>query len=368
MSDVVELAGNMHMHTPYSDGVKWHAQIAEDAISAGLDFIIVTDHNVLVQDVEGYYENEKGRVLLLTGEEVHNVRRVPQASHFLVYGAERDMACFAANPQQLIDETNSAGGYGFIAHPHEKDLTLFDELNLGWHDWDVENYTGLEIWNYMSGIKNRVAEEVDKLRLQNRTLGMLRAARVALNKEKYVLGPEPETLALWDELLAQGKRIAAIGNSDAHGLTMSLGPIHEVIYPYEFLFRAVNTHILTDRPLNGNVENDKRLILHAMGEGHSWIGYDMAHSTAGFRFTGQGINKGQMGDRIQLDVGATLQVRSPIRANIRLIRNGESVAAVEQETNLTHIPVEPGAYRVECKIPYLGRERGWIFSNPIYLY
>ena len=56
--------GNMHMHTLYSDGEKWHADIAEDAIAAGLDFIIVTDHNVLVQGVEGYYENENGRLLL----------------------------------------------------------------------------------------------------------------------------------------------------------------------------------------------------------------------------------------------------------------------------------------------------------------
>jgi hypothetical protein len=50
--------GNMHMHTHYSDGEKWHAEIADDAIAAGLDFIIVTDHNVWVQGVEGYYEKK----------------------------------------------------------------------------------------------------------------------------------------------------------------------------------------------------------------------------------------------------------------------------------------------------------------------
>ncbi|HSM58601.1 MAG TPA: hypothetical protein VK879_20775, partial [Candidatus Sulfomarinibacteraceae bacterium] len=47
------------------------------AIRAGLDFIIVTDHNVWVHGVEGYYETDEGRVLLLTGEEVHDVRRQP---------------------------------------------------------------------------------------------------------------------------------------------------------------------------------------------------------------------------------------------------------------------------------------------------
>jgi hypothetical protein len=94
----------------------------------------------------------------------------------------------------------------------------------------------------------------------------------------------------------------------------------------------------------------------------------MAHPTAGFRFTGQGVNKGTMGDKVRIGVGATLQCRTPLRANIRLICQGEVVAEVENQTNLTHIPVEAGAYRVECTIPYMGAQRGWIYSNPIYLW
>ena len=43
-----EYAGNMHMHTRYSDGTVWHADIAAAAIDAGLDFVIVTDHNIWV--------------------------------------------------------------------------------------------------------------------------------------------------------------------------------------------------------------------------------------------------------------------------------------------------------------------------------
>lgn len=368
MLELFESVGNMHMHTPFSDGEKWHAEIADEAIDAGLDFIIVTDHNVWVDGVEGYYENEHGRVLLIVGEEVHNVRREPQASHFLVYGAEKEMSQFAADPQRLIDETNAAGAIGFLAHPYEKDLPIFNEMNLGWHDWEIKDYTGIEIWNYMSCIKNLVAYELEKLPVKNRVLGQLSALRVALNPEKFVSGPEPEALAFWDRLLAEGKHVAAIGNSDAHGTMMSMGPISRIIYPYDFLFRAVNTHILTTKPLNGDPAYDKLLILEAIGRGRSWVGYDMAESTEGFRFSGHGVERGLMGERIQLDVGATLQVRAPIRSNIRLIRDGNCVAEEEKETNLTHIPIEPGAYRVECKIPYKGKERGWIYSNPIYLY
>ncbi len=363
-----ELAGNLHMHTPYSDGEKYHAAIAEDAIKAGLDFVIVTDHNIWVQEVDGYYENGNGRVLLFTGEEVHNVRRQPQASHFLAFGADRELSVFAPDPQNLIDETISAGGFGFLAHPHEKDIPIVNEPNLGWHDWDVDGFTGIEIWNYMSSLKNRLAEALENLRWQNGLTGNIVALRIGLHPERFITAPEPETLALWDELLAQGKQIVAIGNSDAHGTPMSIGPISREIYPYEFLFRAVNTHILAPEPLSGDLDDDKKMILQAIGRGNAWVGYDMPHSTKGFKFSGKGKNKGVMGDRIKMDAGATLQVRTPARADIRLIRHGEVVAQAEHETTLTHSAHEPGAYRVECEIHYMDKNRGWIYSNPIYLY
>lgn len=362
-----ELVGNMHMHTPYSDGEKWHKEIAEDAIRAGLDFIIVTDHNVWVHGLEGYVETDQGRVLLLTGEEVHDMRRQPQANHFLAYGAQKELAPFAHNAQELINATNDAGGHGFLAHPYERDLALFDGGDLGWHCWEVEGFRGLEIWNYMSSFKNEVSRALDSRLWGNGILGRLKVVRMALHPERYITGPEEEALQKWDELLAQGRHIAVVGNSDAHGTKMSMGPITRTIFPYEFLFRAVNTHILTPDPLSGDLEVDRRLIVDAIATGRGWVAYDMAHPTRGFRFSGQGIDKGIMGDEIKLGAGATLQALAPVRADIRLIRHGQIVAEVQNEQNLTHMPIEPGAYRVECRIPFEGQTRGWIFSNPIYL-
>ena len=364
---MIEVAGNMHIHTPYSDGSGWHESIAESAIAAGLDFVIVTDHNVWVHGVEGYYERDNGRVLLMTGEEVHNVRRQPQASHMLVYGVRKELSPFAADPQLLIDETLTAGGYCFLAHPHERDLDLIDSPDLGWHDWDIEGFTGLEIWNYMSSVKNAVADRVDGLRFKNKAVASLVALRMALRPETAVIGPERETLAVWDDFLAKGMRITAVGNSDAHAAPMHLGPIKRVIYPYEFLFRAVNTHLLLPQALSGDIDDDRASILKAIGRGNSWVGYDMPHMTTGFRFTVQGERNGVMGDEMVLGSGATLQISTPTRCKIRLIRHGKVVAEVERATNLAHVPAEPGAYRVECLIDYEGQERGWIYSNPIYL-
>jgi len=350
-----EVTGNLHMHTPYSDGAKLHAGIAEDAIVAGLDFVIVTDHNVWVHDVEGYYADDRGRVLLLTGEEVHNPRRDPQSSHFLVFGAEREMACFAHDPQRLIDETNAAGGHGFLAHPFDPSLPYLGASSIAWRDWQVDGYRGLEIWNYMSNLKGLVS-------------GRLSALRLALNPERFVVGPRPETLAKWDELLSQGRRVAAIGGSDAHAFRLSMGPITRTIFPYEFLFRAVNLHLLLPSELTGDVDHDKALILSAIGRGNSWVAYDMMAPTRGFRFSGQGRSKGVMGDEVKLDVGATLQVVTPAKCHIKLLRDGVVVKEIQNDVSLTHLPVEPGAFRVECRRHHMGKDRGWIYSNPIYLH
>ena len=317
MTELFEAVGNMHIHTPYSDGQKWHREVAHDAARAGLDFIIVTDHNVWVHGVEGYYEFDEGRVLLLTGEEVHDVRRQPQANHFLVYGAQKEMSPYASDPQKLIDETNKAGGCGFLAHPYERDLPVFNGHALGWYAWEVKSYTGLEIWNYMSSFKNELSRKVDSLALKHRLYAMAHIIRMALHPERHIVGPEPQVLEKWDELLAEGRRIVAIGNSDAHGSPMSAGPLTRTIFPYEFLFRAVNTHVLTPTELNGDLEHDRALIMGAIGRGNAWVGYDMAHPTRGFRFSGHGATKGIMGDEIKLDGGATLQIMAPARASIR---------------------------------------------------
>ena len=220
----------------------------------------------------------------------------------------------------------------------------------------------------MSSFANEVKRILRKLPIQNALLAKVVGLWLTAHPERYLTAPEAKTLALWDELLAQGKQVTAVGNSDAHGTPLNLGPFHRIVFPYEFLFRAINTHILLTKPLNGHLKHDKKLILEAIGNGRSWVGYDMAHATKGFRFSGQGVDKGVVGDKIQLDAGATLQVLCPTKANIRLIRHGEVVARIENETNLTHIPIDEGAYRAECSLLYEGKERGWIYSNPIYLW
>ncbi len=351
-----EIAGNLHMHTPYSDGEWYHADIAGAALKAGLDFIIVTDHNIWVHGPEGYHASEDGkrRVLVLVGEEVHDQRRDPQGNHLLVYGAERELSRYSPEPQKLLDAANDAGALTFLAHPYERPAPLFDEGALPWYDWEVTGFTGLEIWNYMSEFKGLLASKQV-------------AARYALKPDRGICGPFEETLKRWDELLAAGKRVAAIGNSDAHANPYRMGSMERVIFPYEYLFKAVNTHLYVPEPLSGDLLADRRAIYSALREGRGWVGYDLPAPTQGFRFSAQG-ERGTaiMGEEIAGGAGVTMQVRVPHKADLRVIHNGVEVAR-KQDTNLTHITNKPGAYRVEARIMHQGQWRGWIFSNPIYV-
>lgn len=346
-----EYVGNLHVHTTYSDGEALHAEVAQAAAEAGLDFVVVTDHNVWVDGLEGY----RGTVLLLVGEEVHDVRRQPQANHLLVYGAEAEVVLRASESQGLIDEVNRQGGFCYLAHPYEYVGRARHDLEaIPWVDWDVTGYCGLEVWNYMSEFKALVRSK-------------LAAVYYVFFPTRGIRGPFRATLRRWDELLSQGRRVSAIGAADAHGTPYSLGPLRRVVFPYEYLFRCVNTHVLTEHPLNRVLEHDKALIYEALRAGRTWAGYDLPASTAGFRFEARsGAKHAIVGGELGRAGAVIFEIHTPRAGSIRLLRNGQVVARVRGRY-LKHTSAEPGAYRVEVYRRHSLGRRGWIFSSPIYV-
>jgi hypothetical protein len=342
-----EVAGNLHMHTPYSDGAWYHDQIAQAASQAGLDFIVVTDHNLWVQGPQGYHHN----VLVLVGQEVHHNRRDPQVNHLLVYGAEAELSPCAPNPQQLIDAARAHGGLTFIAHPFDYPLKFMHEPGIPWVDWNVQGYVGLEIWNYMTEYKAR---------LPNR----LSAIYYTLYPQRAIRGPFKETLSLWDDLLAGGARVVGFGNSDAHAFNQSLGPIKRVVFPYEYTFRCVNTHLLIDEALTGAVEYDKYLVYSALEKGRGWVGYDLLGSTRGFSFKARSASEhATLGEELRRAGAVNFDVEVPQPATIQIVRADKGVVARAKGLKMKYTSVEAGVYRVEA----YRKGRGWIFSNPIFV-
>jgi len=352
---VEELTVNLHIHSKYSDGSFGHQRIAEAGIQAGLDALITTDHNILVKDLENYYIKNGKKILVLVGEEIHDKSREPQKSHLITFGQSKELCTYANNIQQLINQLNKNGGLSFIAHPFENALPIVNETDITWENWDVEGFTGIEIWNHLSELKN-VSKNWFSLLLH------------VFYPNSYAVGPHQLAMKKWDELLLSGKRIVAVGGSDSHRLIMRKAFLQRYIFPYEFHFSSVNNHVFIPHPLTGNFLNDRKSIYDAFRRGNLFVGYDLPASTKGFLFYAQGkFTNAIMGDDIELESSITFQIRIPEEAECRLIHNGKVIKTWVNQEICSYITKSPGIYRVECYIHYLGMKRGWIFTNPIYV-
>lgn len=350
-----ELVTSLHNHSIYSDGTCNHAEIAQAALAANLDVLILTDHNIYLKGLDGYHKNQQHQLLLLIGEEVHDRTRTPQKNHMLVIGTGQEMNQFADDPQNLIRQVKKAKGLCFLAHPYESGLEMIGEPDISWVNWDIADFTGIELWNGLSEFKTYVHN-------------YLEALFYIFFPQFLAHGPRQEALEKWDELLNSGKKIVSVAGADAHAIRQNLGPIHKQIFPYEFHYRTINNHLFTPQGLSGDLYQDRQMVLEAFRMGHLFVGYDLPHSTKGFRFNAQGKDKTAiMGDEIALDDGVTLQIRLPHTAECRLIKDGKAIRIWEDKENCTYIADQPGVYRVECYISYLGKKRGWIFTNPIYI-
>lgn len=349
-----ELVINLHIHTIYSDGSGTYAELGQAALKTGVDVLLVTDHNVLVQGVDTYYRDENKRTLVLACEEIHDQDREPQKNHLLVFGTNQELASLADNPQILISAVHRLGGLCFIAHPVDPAMPAFGETDISWEDWNVSGFTGIELWNGFSELKT-VAK------------GKLDAIIYAFLPKAIPHGPLPKTLRIWDDLISKGQHVVAIGGSDAHARHMSLGPLHKTIFPYEYHFSSINTHVFTPIPLAGDLTQDRKMVFDAFAAGHCFIGYDLPAQTRGFHFLAQSKDSTViMGDKISMDGPVKLQGKFPSNAEIKLIKDGKCIKVFHGK-EFTYITNKIGAYRVEAYKFFWGKLRGWIFSNPIYV-
>ncbi|MDO9545627.1 MAG: CehA/McbA family metallohydrolase [Pelolinea sp.] len=350
-----EITANIHIHTAYSDGSKYHADIAMDAISAGIDVIFITDHNIYVDGLEGYFKNKNGKVLMIMGEEIHDNNATQQKNHLLALGAGESFAHLSQDRQTMIKEIQSAGGISFLAHPYDPELPAFNEPDISWEDWSVSGYTGIELWNGFSDLKVRAKNK-------------LATYFYAFFPKFLPLSPPQKTFAIWENLLTNGMKTVAIGGSDAHAINFSVGPLNRLVFPYKYHFSSINNHILLEKELIENVIQDKNSILNALKRGTSFIANDLIFPSKGFKFfIEDDMTKIQMGESHPYTNGMTLTIILPIRSDCRIMKNGTLFRKFSGEREIKMNINSSGIYRVECYKHFLGRKRGWIFSNPIYL-
>ncbi len=122
-------------------------------------------------------------------------------------------------------------------------------------------------------------------------------------------------------------------------------------------FRHMSIHVLAREM----AEADIRASLAA---GHVYMAHDWLCDPAGFSFNADtDVGVYDMGDDVPL-MHTTIHARVPIRAKLKLLRNG-AVVAEANDSRLKYTVTDEGAYRLEAWLTIDGEERPWIYSNPL---
>lgn len=345
-----EYVGNLHIHSLYSDGGGSVEEIAGSAAKAGLDFICLNDHDFSTDDLhlneEGFYEN----LLVLMGLEIGE-----RHNHYLAFDLKEMINSDGLGPQEIIDEVNRQGGFGFLAHPFEKGMPfLHKSVAYTWDDWSVRGYQGVCIWNFTSRWKERIRTAIHGLFFLT-------------FKSRALKAPSRKTLVFWDQLCKKS-RAPAIGGSDAHGAFFKWGRFRFKPLSYDYLFKTINVHILLNRRMPKEFAEAKREVYSALREGRLFIAHDKLSAAAGFKFyfISEDGSDLMMGEEDDFQAGEIV-VELPEKGEIRLIRNGRLIRKWRGKEAVYRV-TEKGVYRIEVyRHFFLFGWRPWIFSNPIYL-
>ena len=352
----VDLTCVVHVHSTHSDGSGTVPQIARAAARAGIDVVLLTDHDTLAGK-EGWYDD----VLVLVGEEVTPSNR----DHYLAFDVKEPVSARLSGPE-ICEAVRKQGGFGFAAHPWSRGNERFRRGGYPWGDFTCLD--GIELWSFLNDTGERLR-------------GFRDVARMILAPQSIIGGPPERHLADWDRM-CQERRVVAIGGLDAHQFGIRVaGHVPIRAMGYKRTFKQLHTHVLVEEPLEHNLEADKRKIYEALREGRCYIANDLVAPASGFRYvmgpgpsnvtdSGAWPSKPGMDPAALIPMGGEVpfaddlhaHVVVPQRAHVRLIRDGALVH--ETETEELYHPIERyGVHRVEVLL----HGRAWIYSNPVYV-
>ncbi len=335
--------GVFHVHSNYSHDSKATLDtILHTANRAGLDFVVITDHNF-------FRNGEASDHRTLLGLDAYGKMNVPEkpillfaseistaAGHVTALGIKEEPPDLG-NPEQTVRWIKEQGGHAVIAHPAS--------LKKPWKLPDIEPIFGIEVFTF-SDIYYEYERKIIPLALK----AIFLPPKQFLNS---VIKNPDATLKLWDKQL-QKRHVSAYGASDAH-LRWLLGgfPIESLI----LYFESVTTYVF------GAAELSQKEILSALISGKSFVAFESRGIAQDFLFEARADEKVYFaGDTIRSKGSAQFTIDLPEAGEISLIRNGIMETATGGKS-LRYTSSQKGVYRVEA----YKNGKIWIISNPIYI-
>jgi hypothetical protein len=346
------VAGAFHVHSVRSDGTGDLDEIAAAASSAGLRYVVVTDHGDALRPPEP--PRYRDGVLMIDAVEIstnqgHVIALDMPAAPYPLGGEARD----------VVEDIARLGGFSVAAHPDSP------KPELQWAD------------------RRLVVDGLEWLNLDSewRDESRVRLARAALD---YLFRPGPAlaglldrpsaTLERWDQL-TENRAVVALAGHDAHGgvaegsrrgLTARFG-----VPSYEASFRAFGVRAMLAAELTGNASEDARSVMAAIRNGRTFTALDAVATPAFVEYQANAAGvSGMMGQTIPFAPDARMTIRATLPASSRmvLVRGGRDIA--ESRTGEMQVTADsPGSYRVEVRTD--GGSGGtwvpWLVTNPIYL-
>lgn len=327
--------GVIHVHTRLShDSRGEESEIARAAKSAGLDFVMLTDHNNPTIFEPGA-RSERDGVLFIRGAEIGCEGRYILAIGLQRFIDGRNMTC--ADVTAAVAEQ---GGVPFAAHPGKS--TQWDDPSLaGAEVWDLYDEAKVDRWRYLAWAPDIL---------------VWYGAYPDEILSRIIRRPD-QALAAFDAQTTR-RRLTAIGTPDAHQNIRIPG---RQLDPYPLAFRLVPVYLLA-------VDGSRDALLEALRRGRAYFAFEVFKPAPSFTFRAVDAagSVWSMGDEAPQSPGLAVEVFAPSRGRISIVRDGLVLSRVEGTR--ASAPVEgPAVYRAEVEIWVQGRWRPWIFSNPIYV-
>jgi hypothetical protein len=329
-----EARGAWHVHTTRSDGRGTLDEVARAAREAGLQFVVVADHNVIAPEEQGY----RGGVLVLQATEAST-----RYGHVVALGVPRALDA-AEREGDPLGAIAALGGEAIVAHPLHPRRPFSGWGRGPWRGFEiVSNDTS---WHEV--VRRRAWGDAARA-----------AAELPWDRARAVL-----TLA--DDLSNESARFdAEVAAARAAGprrpprVLLCAADAHG--YPsYRAAFEAFSMHVPV--ALSGDGAADARSVAAALLDGSAACVFDGVAPASSVRLARAA------GEPLALELALAAPDLS--RARFTLLRDGLPVARAAPAERAGTAAVRlacgegscpPGTYRVEGT--WDGRP--WIFTNPL---